>query len=80
MPSRGANSEHELRHMASRLFAGCSHRIPRGTIAAMDAVMERERLTMNGRHHEIYATPVTEQHPAQETKRNLRHPVQTLDH
>jgi hypothetical protein len=46
----------------------------------MDAVMERERLTMNGRHHEIYATQVTEQRPAQETKRNLRHPVQTLDH
>jgi hypothetical protein len=46
----------------------------------MDAVMERERLTMNGRHHEIYATPVTEQRPAQETKTNLRRPVQTLDH
>jgi hypothetical protein len=53
---------------------------PRGTIAVMDAVKERERLTMNGRHHEIYATPVTEQRPAQETKTNLRRPVQTLDH
>jgi hypothetical protein len=49
------------------------------TIAAMDALMERKQLTMNGRHHEIYLTAVTEQLPSQEIKTILRHPVRPLD-
>jgi len=49
------------------------------TIAAVDALMERERLTMNGRHHEIYLTPVTEQRPGQEIETILRHPVWAVD-
>jgi hypothetical protein len=49
------------------------------TIAAIDALMERERLTMNGRHHEIYLTAVTEQLPPQEIETILRHPVRPLE-
>jgi hypothetical protein len=49
------------------------------TIAAMDALMERERLTMNGHHHEIYLTAVTEQIPPHEIRTILRHPVRPLD-
>jgi hypothetical protein len=30
------------------------------TLAAMDELMKRERLEPNGRHHEIYLTPVTD--------------------
>jgi hypothetical protein len=49
------------------------------TIAAMDALMEREQLTMNGRHHEIYLTAVSEQLPPHEIKTILRQPVRPLD-
>jgi hypothetical protein len=49
------------------------------TIAAMDALIERERLMMSGRRHEIYLTPVTEQRPAQEIETILGHPVGALD-
>jgi hypothetical protein len=49
------------------------------TIAAMDALMERERMEMNGRHHEIYLTTVSEQLPPEEIKTILRHPVRPLD-
>jgi hypothetical protein len=49
------------------------------TITAMDALMEREWLTMNGRHHEIYLTAVTEQIRPQEIETILRHPVRLLD-
>jgi hypothetical protein len=43
------------------------------TLAAMDHLMERERLEPNGRHHEIYLTPVTDV-PA-EGRTILRQPV-----
>jgi hypothetical protein len=38
----------------------------------MDALMEREHLTMNGRHHENYLRAVSEQRPPQEIKTILR--------
>lgn len=73
----------ELMTLSERLCVQALHRGPYETepetIAAMDALMERERLTMNGRHHEIYLTPVTEQRPAREIETILRHPVRTLD-
>jgi hypothetical protein len=47
------------------------------TLAAMDALMEREGLIMNGRHHEIYLTPVTAQVVPEEIETILRHPVWT---
>jgi hypothetical protein len=49
------------------------------TIAAMDALMEREQLTMNGRHHEIYLTAVSAQLRPEEIETILRHPVRPLD-
>lgn len=49
------------------------------TIAAMDALMEREQLTMNGRHHEIYLTAVSAQLRPEEVETILRHPVRPLD-
>jgi hypothetical protein len=50
------------------------HREPE-TLAAMDTLMEREGLIMNGRHHEIYLTPVTAQVAPDEIETILRHPV-----
>jgi hypothetical protein len=41
----------------------------------MDTLMEREGLIMNGRHHEIYLTPVTAQVAPDEIETILRHPV-----
>jgi hypothetical protein len=49
------------------------------TIAEMDALMEREQLAMNGRHHEIYLTAVTEQLPPERIETILRHPVRPRD-
>jgi hypothetical protein len=73
----------QLTALAEGLCVQALHRGPYETepetIAAMDALMERERLTMNGRHHEIYLTAVREQLPPQEIKTILRHPVRPLD-
>jgi hypothetical protein len=41
----------------------------------MDALMMREGLIMNGRHHEIYLTPVTAQVAPADIETILRHPV-----
>jgi hypothetical protein len=41
--------------------------------------MEREQLTMKGRHHEIYLTPVIEQPPPKEIVTILRYPVRPRD-
>jgi hypothetical protein len=49
------------------------------TIAAMDALMEREGLIMNGRHHEIYLTAVTEEVAPEEIETILRHPVRASE-
>jgi hypothetical protein len=49
------------------------------TIAAMDALMEREGLTMNGRHHEIFLTAVTEQIRPHEIESIFRRPVRPRD-
>jgi hypothetical protein len=69
----------ELTTLAEGLCVQALHRGPYDTepetIAAMDALMEHELLTMNGRHHEIYLTPITEQLPPQEIQTILRHPV-----
>lgn len=43
------------------------------TIAAMDAEMERQDLTMNGRHHEIYLTDLSGR--PEDARTILRHPV-----
>jgi hypothetical protein len=73
----------QLTTLAEGLCVQALHRGPYETepetIAEMDALMERERLTMNGRHHEIYLTAVTEQLPPQEIETILRHPVRPLD-
>jgi hypothetical protein len=49
------------------------------TIAAMDALMTRRGLIMNGRHHEIYLTPVTVQVAPDEIQTILRHPVRASE-
>ncbi len=49
------------------------------TIARMDALMKRENLTLNGRHHEIYLTAVTEQTPPERIETILRHPVRPVE-
>jgi hypothetical protein len=41
--------------------------------------MERERLTMNGHHHEIYLTAVTAQFSPHEIEAILRHPARPLE-
>jgi hypothetical protein len=41
----------------------------------MGALMEREQLAMNGRHHEIYLTAEIAQLAPQEIRNILRHPV-----
>jgi hypothetical protein len=73
----------QLTTLAEGLCVQALHRGPYETepetIAAMDALMQREGLTMNGRHHEIYLTAVTEQLPPQEIRTILRHPVRPLD-
>jgi hypothetical protein len=73
----------QLTALAEGLCVQALHRGPYETepetIAAMDALMEHERLTMNGRHHEIYLTAVREQLPPNEIKTILRHPVRPLD-
>jgi hypothetical protein len=72
----------QLATLAEGLCVQALHRGPYETepetIAAMDALMEREQLTMNGRHHEIYLTAVTEQLPPNEIRTILRHPVRPL--
>jgi hypothetical protein len=73
----------QLTTLAEGLCVQALHRGPYETepttIAAMDALMEREGLTLNGRHHEIYLTAVTEQLAPQEIETLLRHPVRPLD-
>jgi hypothetical protein len=49
------------------------------TIARIDALMEEQKLTINGRHHEIYLTPVTEQPPPERIETILRHPVRPVE-
>ena len=73
----------QLTTLAEGLCVQALHRGPYETepetIAAMDALMEREHLAMNGRHHEIYLSAVSDQLPPQEIKTILRHPVRPLD-
>jgi hypothetical protein len=73
----------QLTTLAEGLSVQALHRGPYETepetIAAMDALMEREQLTINGRHHEIYLTAVTEQLPPDAIETILRHPVRPLD-
>jgi hypothetical protein len=56
------------------LHRGAYDREPE-TLAAMDALMVREGLIMNGRHHEIYLTPVAAQVAPADIETILRHPV-----
>jgi hypothetical protein len=46
------------------------------TIASMDAEMQRQGLTMNGRHHEIYLTDISG--PPEQARTILRHPVRRV--
>jgi hypothetical protein len=73
----------QLSTLAEGLCVQALHRGPYETepetIAAMDALMEREQLTMNGRHHEIYLTAVSAQLRPEEIETILRHPVRSLD-
>jgi hypothetical protein len=79
----GADADRvELTTLAEGLSVQALHRGPYEaepvTIATMDALMEREQLTMNGHHHEIYLTPVTEQAPPDRIETILRHPVRPI--
>jgi hypothetical protein len=56
------------------LHRGAYDREPE-TLAAMDALMVCEGLIMNGRHHEIYLTPVAAQVAPADIETILRHPV-----
>jgi hypothetical protein len=41
--------------------------------------MEQRNLTVNGRHHEIYLTAVTDQTPPDRIETILRHPVRPVE-
>jgi hypothetical protein len=45
------------------------------TLETMDAFMRRENLERNGRHHEIYLTPISDSTPPSEGQTILRQPV-----